>query len=148
MGELLCQQYTRVFNLPTVCLRYFNVIGERQSSSGPYAGVYARFSQLMKQNKPVTIFGDGQQTRDFIPVDKVVKANLTLALLSEKHCNGQAINIGTGTTTSVLDIYHQLKLNFKTYNEDPPCFVPANPGDIYYSCADIGLYKKLSRSLI
>jgi nucleoside-diphosphate-sugar epimerase len=143
MGELLCQQYTRVFNVPTVCLRYFNVIGKRQSSSGPYAGVYAKFSDLMQKNEPITIFGDGQQTRDFVPVDKVVQANLTLALLSKEQCNGQPINIGTGITTSVLDTYKKLEARFNNYKKTP-VHKPARSGDIYYSCANIELYKKLT----
>ena len=72
IGELLCQQYARVFKAPTLCLRYFNVIGERQNPYGPYAGVYAKFSDLMQQQSPVTIFGDGNQTRDFVAVQEVV----------------------------------------------------------------------------
>lgn len=146
MGELLCQQYARIYNIPSICLRYFNVIGNRQNPYGPYAGVYAKFSNLIKQNKPVTIFGDGHQSRDFIPVKKVVKANMHLALLPKDQCTGKPINIGTGKTTTVLDIYNQLKLKFD-YKEDSPSFVPANTGDIYYSCADIALYERLSSML-
>ncbi len=147
IGELLCQQYAGLIDgVPSVCLRYFNVIGERQSASGPYAGVFAKFSQLMAENKLVTIFGDGNQSRDFIPVTQVVKANMHLALLPKDKCNGQPINIGTGKTTTVLDIYNELKLKFN-YKEDAPCFVPAYKGDIYYSCADIALYERLRKTL-
>ncbi|MFT6765872.1 MAG: nucleoside-diphosphate-sugar epimerase, partial [Alteromonas naphthalenivorans] len=146
MGELLCQQYARVFNVPSICLRYFNVIGERQNPYGPYAGVYAKFSDLMKQDKPVTIFGDGQQTRDFVSVAQVVKANLTVALLPDAHCNGQAVNIGTGTTTTVLDIFEQLRLGLKTYKQKP-IFEDTRPGDIAYSCANTELYSKLKHGV-
>lgn len=147
MGELLCQQYAKVFNVPSLCLRYFNVIGKRQNVSGPYAGVYARFSALIKQNKPVTIFGDGHQSRDFISVADVINANLQLAILATTPYKGQPVNIGTGTTTSVLEIYEQLKSQFKNYSEDSPYFAPAMRGDIYYSCANITLYKQLTHSL-
>lgn len=146
MGELLCQQYARTYNIPSICLRYFNVIGDRQNPYGPYAGVYAKFSDLIKQNKPVTVFGDGLQSRDFIPVAQVVEANMRLALLPRDQCNGQAVNIGTGITTTVLDIYNQLKSKFD-YKEDSPCFEPTCAGDIYYSCADIQLYEKLRNTL-
>lgn len=146
MGELLCQQYARVYNIPSVCLRYFNVIGDRQNPYGPYAGVYAKFSDLIKQNKPVTIFGDGLQTRDFIPVKKVVEANMHLALLPKDQCNGQPINIGTGKTTTILDIYNQLTLKLN-YKENSPYFAPASKGDIYYSCANTQLYEKLKSTM-
>lgn len=146
MGELLCQQYARVYNVPSICLRYFNVIGDRQNPYGPYAGVYARFSDLIQQNKPVTVFGDGLQSRDFIPATQVVEANMRLALLPKDQCNSQAVNIGTGITTTILDIYNKLKSEFD-YKEDAPCFVPAYDGDIYYSCADIQLYEKLKNTL-
>lgn len=146
MGELLCQQYARVFNVPSICLRYFNVVGDRQNPNGPYAGVYAKFSDLMKQNKPVTIFGDGQQTRDFVSVAHVIEANLTLALLDNKRCNGQAVNIGTGTTTTVLDIYNRLKSQHANYDQKP-LFYDARAGDITYSCADTQLYNNLKYRL-
>lgn len=148
IGEMLCQQYSRLpESVPSLCLRYFNVIGERQSASGPYAGVFARFSHLMEKNLPVTIFGDGNQSRDFIAVAQVVEANMLLALLPNNACTGQPINIGTGTTTTVLDIYKQLKTTFKNYTKDYPSFVPASKGDIYYSCANIQLYEKLRKTL-
>lgn len=144
IGELLCQQYAQLFNVPAICLRYFNVIGERQNPYGPYAGVYAKFLDLMKQNKPVTIFGDGQQTRDFISVEKVVEANMQLALLPHAQLQGQPVNIGTGTTTTVLDIFNQLKIQFSHY-QNQPYFEPSRPGDIVYSCANTELYKNLRR---
>ena len=145
MAELLCQQYARILNVPTLCLRYFNVFGARQNPSGPYAGVYAKFSNLMQQNKSVTIFGDGQQTRDFVSVQEVVSANLTLALLPDTQCTGQAVNIGTGTTTTVLDIFEKLASEKKF--TQPPVFAAVRPGDIMYSCANTDLYKKLSAPL-
>ncbi len=142
MGELLCQQYARVFKVPTLCLRYFNVIGTRQNPYGPYAGVYAKFSDLMQQQLPVTIFGDGNQTRDFVAVQEVVQANLRLALLPTEQCDGKAINIGTGNPTTVLQIFETLKTNYPLYKVQP-VFAPARPGDIVYSCADTSLYRKI-----
>lgn len=146
MGELLCAQYARIYNIPSICLRYFNVIGDRQNPYGPYAGVYAKFSDLIKHNKPVTIFGDGQQTRDFVTVNKVVQANLILALLQETYCTGRPVNIGSGTTTTVLDIYNQLKTTINKYQQEPS-FKPTRSGDITYSCADIQLYETLKNTL-
>ena len=82
MGEQLCAQYSQFFNLPTICLRYFNVFGQRQNPFGPYAGVVAQFTKRMENNEPIIIFGDGNQSRDFVPVETVVAANLKLAYLS------------------------------------------------------------------
>ena len=145
MGELLCQQYARIFNTPTIALRYFNVIGERQNPYGPYAGVYAKFSDLMKENKRITIFGDGQQTRDFISVEQVVKANMQCALLPVTTCDGSPINIGTGTTTTIIDIYNKLKKTFPLYSKEP-LFAPSRPGDIIYSCANTKKYNTATNS--
>lgn len=142
IGELLCQQYAKVFGVSSICLRYFNVIGTRQNPYGPYAGVYAKFSDHMYNNQPITIYGDGSQTRDFIPVEEVVKANLQLALLPHTHYNGKAINIATGTGTTILQIFKRLQSIHPSY-AIPPIFVPERTGDIFYSCADIKLYKNL-----
>ena len=103
IGELYCQEYAQLHNVPAVSLRYFNVIGERQNPEGPYAGVYSKFIYNMKNNLPITIYGDGTQTRDFIMVKDVVKANLSLAQLPTQFCDGKPINIATGRKTPIND---------------------------------------------
>lgn len=103
IGELYCKMFSQIYGLETVCPRYFNVYGEGQPSSGAYASVIAKFLALKKENKSLTIVGDGNQTRDFVNVDDVVRANI-LAATSDKVGKGESINIGTGKKTSVNEI--------------------------------------------
>ncbi len=116
-GEHYCQVFSSVYGLPTACLRYFNVYGPRQDPSSDYAAVIPRFITRALQNQPLIIFGDGDQTRDFVFIRDVVGANLLAA-------EGQALgicNVGSGESISVnmlataisdilgrkLDIVHQ-----------------------------------------
>ncbi len=140
MGELYCQQYSALFGVPTLALRYFNVYGDRQNPFGPYAGVVAKFKQCLENNMPITIFGDGKQTRDFVPVAQVVAANLRAGLLPRHQLNGQAINCASGTKTTVLDIWHTLRQGYPDYAHDP-VFNPERPGDIKYSQAECTKYR-------
>ncbi len=103
IGEVYCALYARVFNLETVSLRYFNVYGLRQSSTGAYASVIAKFIDLKKENKPMTIVGDGEQTRSFVHVKDIVIANIA-AMKGEKVGKGEVINIGTHEMYSVNQI--------------------------------------------
>jgi len=140
IGELYCKQFATNFNLNTVALRYFNVFGLRQNPNGAYAAVVAKFTNLIKQNKPITIFGDGLQTRDFIPVTDVVDANLTVAMLNKTQMNGQAFNIGTGKSINLLKLIDILKKDHPKYNQEIQ-FKPARAGDIKHSSADCSKYK-------
>ncbi|MFA6339176.1 MAG: SDR family oxidoreductase [Candidatus Paceibacterota bacterium] len=103
IGELYCRLWSEVYGLSTVSLRYFNVYGPRQSNEGAYALVIAKFLKQRIEGKPMTITGDGEQTRDFTHVRDVVKANL-LAMESEKVGKGEVINIGAGKKQSVNKI--------------------------------------------
>jgi UDP-glucose 4-epimerase len=100
VGELYCRLWSEVYGLPTVSLRYFNVYGPGASDEGAYALVIARFFKQRRANEPLTITGDGTQTRDFTHVRDVVRANL-LAAQSEKVGKGEVINIGAGKNASV-----------------------------------------------
>ena len=103
IGEVYCALWSKIFNLETVCLRYFNVYGKRQSSSGDYASVVAKFLDLKKQNKPLTVVGDGNQTRSFVNVKDVVDANIK-AMKAKGLGKGEVINIGTRDMYSVNQI--------------------------------------------
>lgn len=140
VGELLCKQYADNFRLKTACLRYFNVFGDRQNPNGAYAAVVAKFKHLMKQNLPLTIFGDGLQTRDFIPVEKVAEANLTIAMLDEIH--GDIYNVGTGRSINLLQLVDLLKEEIPDYT-GKITFAPARAGDIKHSSADCSKYKNV-----
>lgn len=100
IGEQYCKVFSRCYDLETVCLRYFNVFGERQSLSGAYCLVMGIFAQQRLEGKPMTIVGDGEQRRDFTYVGDVVKANI-LASQSDKVGSGDVINIGNGGNRSV-----------------------------------------------
>lgn len=103
IGELYAKLWNSVYGLETVSLRYFNVYGPRQSAEGSYPLVIAKFMDLRKKGKPLTITGTGEQTRDFVHVSDIVRANL-LAAESPKVGTGEVINIGSGIETSVREI--------------------------------------------
>jgi len=103
VGELYCKQYSKHFGLDTVCLRYFNVYGPRQSSEGIYSLVIGKFLRMKKKGESLTVYGNGMQTRDYTFVSDVVEANVR-AMLRKKRFMGMVLNIGTGIETSVIDI--------------------------------------------
>jgi nucleoside-diphosphate-sugar epimerase len=100
IGELYCRLFWDVYGLPTVSLRYFNVYGPGASAEGAYALVIAKFIKQRLEGNPMTITGDGEQTRDFTHVRDVVRANV-LAATSERVGKGEVINIGAGNNASV-----------------------------------------------
>jgi len=135
LGEHYCSLYSRIYNLNTVRLRYFNVYGNRQNPYGAYAAVVAAFRHAMKQNKPITIYGDGNQSRDFVPVEKVVFANILLAVAPPEEVDDCVFNIASGQLTSINDLYHTLRLSFPSYSLEPN-YAPARDGDVYMSHAN------------
>ena len=103
IGELYCKVFSAVYSLETVCLRYFNVYGPRFSAEGAYALVIGKFIDMRKKGKPMTITGDGTQTRDFTNIHDVVRANL-LAMKSKNVGKGEVMNIGAGRNFSVNQV--------------------------------------------
>ena len=102
IGEQYCKLYSEVYNIDTVCLRYFNVYGDRMNNEG-YKLVFPIFKEQMLNNKPLTINNDGEQRRDFIHVNDIVKANILVA----KHSNnfkGDIYNVGNGENYSINEI--------------------------------------------
>jgi nucleoside-diphosphate-sugar epimerase len=134
IGEYYCKLFSNLYNLETVCLRYFNVYGPRMDPNGPYALVIGKFLKLRKENKPLTIYGDGKQTRDFIYVDDVVKANI-LAMKSKKVGRGEVINICSRKNYSINYIA-KLIGGRKIY-------LPARKGEMKHTLGDNSLAKKL-----
>lgn len=138
-GEHLLRIFAEIYGVQTVSLRYFNVYGPRQDPSSPYSGVISIFTKALRHDLPVTIFGDGAQTRDFIYIQDVVRANL-IAMEAEEAGHGEAFNIGTGSATSLnelLSILAELK-----GIEVTPLFEPARAGDVRHSVADISLARR------
>jgi UDP-glucose 4-epimerase len=101
-GEDLCKMYYTLYGVETVAFRYFNVYGERQPLKGQYAPVVGLFMRQQKANEPMTIIGDGEQTRDYTHVSDVVNANI-LAMTCENGL-GEVHNVGTGKQTSVNEL--------------------------------------------
>ncbi|HSR46349.1 MAG TPA: SDR family oxidoreductase [Anaerolineales bacterium] len=131
--EDLARLYCNAFALETVCLRYFNVYGPRQDPRSPYAAVIPLFIRSMLAGEPVTVFGDGQQSRDFVYVGDVVQANLLASEASG--AAGEILNIGTGTSVSVKDLVAALRGLIRQAPE--PMFGPERPGDIRFSSGEI-----------
>jgi len=138
--EQFCLAVGRSYGIPTVALRYFNVYGTRQALSNPYTGVCAIFSaRLLNGNRPL-IFEDGEQTRDFVHVSDIVRANL-LALETDG-ADYQAINVGTGRPTSVRTVSDLLAKGLGL-DLEPEIVAKYREGDIRHCVADISKAKSL-----
>jgi nucleoside-diphosphate-sugar epimerase len=129
IDEIYAQLYTRSLGLEVVALRYFNVFGPRQRPDSPYAAAVPIFIRRYLDGKPVTVFGDGGQTRDLIYVGDVARANLLAA--EHPDAPGQIFNICTGIETRLLDLLEILDKFFPAALA--PVFSEPRPGDIYRS---------------
>ncbi len=127
------QAFTASYGLHVTSLRYFNVYGDRQDPSSQYAAVVPRFIDALLSGSSPVIYGDGTQTRDFIHVDDVVRANLLAA--SSPAGAGQVLNIAGGSPCSVLDLCNLLRAIVGSAHT--PVFAESRPGDILHSHADI-----------
>ncbi|CAG0952449.1 partial UDP-glucose 4-epimerase, partial [Anaerolineae bacterium] len=132
MGENYCRLFYRTYGVPTTCLRYFNIYGPRQDPASEYAAVIPRFAQRMRDGQSPLIFGDGSQTRDFVHVTDVVKANL-LACECDT-AKGQILNVASGHGTSLIELVDTLNEVLGTSIQ--PVFAAARVGDIQHSRGD------------
>jgi len=146
IGEQYMKEYAKFFNVNTVVLRYFNVYGNRQNPNGAYAAVVAKFTDLMKKNEPVIIYGDGLQTRDFVSVGQVVRANLFFGSCKNiESIKGEIFNIATGESINLLELFDSLKKQFPEYQHNP-IFMPARVGDVKHISADVMKYDAFKSS--
>ena len=132
-GEYYCRVYAEVYGLETVCLRYFNIFGPRQNPSSPYSGVISIFIDRMLRGEAPTIFGDGEQSRDFTYVEDVVQANL-LACRAPRAA-GEVYNIGCQRGITINELVKYLNTAIGTDLE--PQYAEAHAGDVRLSVADI-----------
>lgn len=132
-GEHLCAMYTRLYGLETVGLRYFNVFGPRQDPSSAYAAAIPKFLEAMHAGRRPRVFGDGEQSRDFVAVDDVVRANLLAA--DADGVGGQVFNIASGRSVTINQVL--ATLGDVTGRDATPEYLPARPGDILHSLADV-----------
>lgn len=103
VGEQYCKLYSEVYNLDTVCLRYFNAYGHRMPNKGAYRSVISIFNEQHNKKQPLNIVNDGEQRRDYVHVNDIVNANI-LCANSTKKLNGDIFNVGTGKSYSVNEV--------------------------------------------
>lgn len=132
VGEQFCEIFTRLYRLPTISLRYFNVYGPRQPAVGAYALVLGIFLEQRRRGEPLTVHGDGSQRRDFVHVSDVVEANLAAW---SGAAQGTAVNIGSGTNISVREIADLISSS--------QARGPRRPGDAEETRADIARARRL-----
>lgn len=139
MNEIQADLYTQAYNLPVVALRYFNVYGPRQAPDSAYAAAIPIFTHRMLNGETPTVFGDGGQSRDFVYVEDVVRANLAASQSSQ--AAGRTLNVCTGQEVSLLDLLDMLAELIPNAPELE--FADPRPGDIYRSLGDASLAKQL-----
>ncbi len=139
-GEYYCRIFPSLYGLETVVLRYFNVFGPRQDPKSQYAAVIPKFITALLAGEAPVIYGDGEQTRDFIFVEDVVRANL-LACQAGKEAVGQIINVAGGRAISINQLYHIIAKIIGT--DLKPRYAPPRPGDVRHSLADITRAREL-----
>jgi UDP-glucose 4-epimerase len=127
--------FYRCYQLETVALRYFNIFGPRQDPSSPYSGVLAKFITLMLRGEPPTIYGDGEQSRDFTYIDNAVEANLLACSAPASQAAGQTFNVATGRRVDLNETFKLLQ-GLTSYKGQPQ-YGPERGGDIKHSLADI-----------
>lgn len=138
VGEYYCQVFTRVYGLETVSLRYFNVFGPRQNPDSQYAAVIPRFITAALKGEPLTVYGDGEQSRDFTYIENVVQANL-LAMESAAAV-GKVYNVACGGRYTLNELIRQLegilgrKLEVR--------YLPPRAGDVKHSEASVALARR------
>jgi UDP-glucose 4-epimerase len=134
-GEMYMRVFYGVYGLPTVSLRYFNIFGPRQDPTSQYSAVLAKFITLMLKGERPTIYGDGEQSRDFNYIDNAVAANLLAATAPEADVAGQTFNIATGHRFDLNQTVELLR-PLTDYTGDVE-YAPERVGDIKHSLADI-----------
>ena len=136
-GELFLKTYYEAYGLNYISLRYFNVFGPKQDKNSQYAAVIPNFITALLEGEQPIIYGDGEQTRDFIYIRDVVNANIKAA---ESDYNG-IINVASGEKTTINELY---KIISETLGSDiEPKYLPARKGDIKHSLADVNNMKKI-----
>jgi nucleoside-diphosphate-sugar epimerase len=133
VGERYCKLYHELYGLETVSLRYFNVFGPGQDPYSEYSAVIPRFTTKLLAKEPITVYGDGEQSRDFTHIDNVIDANL-LALCA-RNAPGEVCNIGCGQRVSLNELIRILEKLLGVRAQ--VTYAAAKPGDVRHSLADI-----------
>jgi len=139
-GEYYMRSFFRVYGLETVSLRYFNVFGPHQDPTSTYSGVLSVFITRMLRGEQPTIYGDGEQSRDFTFIDNVVSGNLLACEAPADQVAGKFFNVATGSRSTLNYTYSVLQKLTKC--DRPAQYAPARQGDIKHSLADISLARQ------
>lgn len=142
INEMYASNYTKLYNMECVGLRYFNVFGPRQNPNSIYAAVIPKFITQIINGVQSTINGDGTNSRDFTYVGNIVLANINALLTNNVECFGEVFNIGTGGNVTILELYNEISnmLNKHVYNS--PIFGEQRTGDMAHSMANISKASK------
>src|SRR5256885_9903744 len=140
VGEYYCQVFSRVYELETVSLRYFNVFGPRQDPGSQYSGVISRFIDAALNGKQPMIYGDGEQSRDFTYISNVVDANLKAA--ESNSAIGHVINIANGERVTINEVFEMVKKLTGRANLEAE-YAPPRTGDVRDSLADLSHARSL-----
>ncbi|MCK5225584.1 MAG: SDR family oxidoreductase, partial [Planctomycetes bacterium] len=138
VGEYYAKVFYKVFGLETISLRYFNVFGPYQNPKSQYAAAIPAFVTSILKDESPTIFGDGQQSRDFTYIDNVVRANLLAARV--ERTAGEVVNIAGGECVTVNEVIDSI--NNALGKDVKPTYTKSRPGDVKHSFADISLAEK------
>lgn len=130
--ETLAVQFSDLYGLETVALRYFNVFGPGQDPEGEYAAVIPKFVRRMVDGERPIVYGDGEQSRDFTYIENAVRANV---LAAERDCRGEVMNVGCGDTTTVNELVDHINDVLDT--DVDPKYDDPRPGDVRHSYADV-----------
>jgi UDP-glucose 4-epimerase len=128
-AEQMCKVYYKLYHLPVIILRYFNVFGDREPTRGQFAPVTSRFMKQKADGVPLTVVGSGNQRRDFIHVSDVVEMNINAAKTEPSVSFGQVINVGTGTSYSIIELARMIS--------DTVTFLDHRPGEALETRADL-----------
>jgi nucleoside-diphosphate-sugar epimerase len=139
VAEQYCQMFTSLYGFETVTIRYFNVFGPRQDPSSPYSGVISLFISALCEDRRPTIYGDGEQTRDFTYVANVVDG--VLRACHAPGASGEIINVATGGRISLKQLFETVKR--KVGSQLEPIYSEPRAGDVRDSQADIGKAERL-----
>lgn len=147
INEIYAHVFTRSYGIESIGLRYFNVFGPHQQPDGPYAAVIPKWLGLMLQQKPITIFGDGETSRDFCFINNVVQMNLRAATTANPEAVNQEYNVAYHRQTTLNQLFFMLKEMLlevdNNLNVQDPIYADFRPGDVRHSLADISKAQKL-----
>jgi len=140
-GEKYCQVFTSLYGLETIVLRYFNVFGPRQDPNSQYSAVIPKFIKMIKDGKPPTVFGDGEQSRDFTYVRNVVEANLLACKKNTEDLSGEVFNAAFGKRITINELVNSINNILET--EIQPNYADPRAGDVKHSLSNIGKIRQL-----